>query len=159
MGRKLTEAELAEFNERRKNNGEKIAAALGITLEELEKQEDEARQREPQLHEKEQAQEILKKALLLVDEIFALKQSPEEIEAQLANLKNADDLNETEIIDLLAEGLFILDTDERKMAVDSFERTISKWQDSEYNTLPLMTGVLLNLGSMVKAHNYYATKE
>lgn len=44
MGRKLTDEELKEFQEKRKDTAEKISHSFGITIEELEIMENEARE-------------------------------------------------------------------------------------------------------------------
>lgn len=161
MGRQLTPEELAEYNAKRRRSLEETAAKLGISLEELERREQEARavvSAPVATPEKEQAAAAMRAALNAVGKGFIESLKTDTQREALDIVEDIDGMSEEAFTALLTERMSVLDEEERNEVARVITRRIYGWRGREAEPLSLREVILLDLQSMIKRHNYYADK-
>lgn len=160
MSRGLTPQERAEYERKRRRSLEETAARLGMTPEELEQLEQEARRGEnrPQEGRKASAEAALRAALEKVANGFLDGLKTENQREALDTAGDIDGMSEEEFSTLLARRMSVLDEEERTEAGKSIARTIDRWDYSEGNPLSLREEILLGLQAMIRRRNYYAER-
>lgn len=144
MSRELTSEERKAYEQRRREQMEDSAKKLGLTVEELENLEKNARTVHHTPDEKERAAEALRKAIEKVDAIAEVDEG------------DVDGMSEEEFSNLLAARMSILDEEERREASKAIARKIACWRGGEDNPLSLREEILIELQAMIRRHEYYS---
>lgn len=144
MSRGLTPLEIAE---RRRENLEKAAAGLGITPEELEKLNRQARKSLASRHKasKEETEEALRVAMTLV-ESGVVQPTPSEA-------ANIDDMSVEEFGAVIAHYLQIVDALDRQLVIKAVARWIACWRGGEDEPMTLREEIMLDLQAMTRRYN------
>lgn len=146
MSRELTPEERKIYEQHRRKQIEDSAKKLGLTVEELEDLEKNARAAHHTPDEKERAAGALRKA---IDKVGAISK---------ANEGNVDGMNEEAFSNLLAARMSILDEEERREAAKVIARKIACWRGGENNPLSLREEILIELQAMIRRHEYYSSR-
>lgn len=146
MSRELTPEERKAYEQRRREQMEDSAKKLGLTVEELENLEKNARIAHHTPDEKERAAEALRKAIEKVGAIAEVDEG------------NVDGMSEEEFSNLLAARMSILDEEERREASKAIARKIACWRGGEDNPLSLREEILIELQAMIRRHEYYSRR-
>lgn len=146
MSRELTLEERKAYEQRRREQMEDSAKKLGLTVEELENLEKNARTAHHTPDEKERASEALRKAIEKVGTIAEVDEG------------NVDGMSEEEFSNLLAARMSILDEEERREASKAIARKIACWRGGEDNPLSLREEILIELQAMIRRHEYYSSR-
>ncbi|MEE0100856.1 MAG: hypothetical protein U0I48_03860 [Acutalibacteraceae bacterium] len=146
MSRELTPEERKAYEQRRREQMEDSAKKLGLTVEELENLEKNARTAHHTPDEKERASEALRKAIEKVGTIAEVDEG------------NVDGMSEEEFSNLLAARMSILDEEERREASKAIARKIACWRGGEDNPLSLREEILIELQAMIRRHEYYSSR-
>lgn len=146
MSRELTPEERRAYEQRRREQMEDSAKKLGLTVEELENLEKNARTAHHTPDEKERASEALRKAIEKVGTIAEVDEG------------NVDGMSEEEFSNLLAARMSILDEEERREASKAIARKIACWRGGEDNPLSLREEILIELQAMIRRHEYYSSR-
>ena len=146
MSRELTPEERKAYEQRRREQMEDSAKKLGLTVEELENLEKNARIAHHTPDEKERAAEALRKAIEKVGAIAEVDEG------------NVDGMSEEEFSNLLAARMSILDEEERREASKAIARKIACWRGGEDNPLSLREEILIELQAMIRRHEYYSSR-
>ena len=125
---------------------EDSAKKLGLTVEELEELEKNARVAQHTPDEKEKASEALRKAIEKVGSVFEVDEG------------NVDSLSEEDFSNLLAARMSTLDEEERREAAKVIARKIACWRGGEGNPLSLREEILIELQAMIRRHEYYSSR-
>lgn len=146
MSRELTSEERKAYEQRRREQMEDSAKKLGLTVEELENLEKNARTVHHTPDEKERASEALRKAMEKVGTISE------------ADEGDVDVMSEEEFSNLLAARMSVLDEEERREASKAIARKIACWRGGEDNPLPLREEIIIELQAMIRRHEYYSSR-
>lgn len=146
MSRELTPEERTAYEQRRREQMEDSAKKLGLTVEELEELEKNARVAQHTPDEKEKASEALRKAIEKVGSVFEVDEG------------NVDSLSEEDFSNLIAARMSTLDEEERRDAAKVIARKIACWRGGEGNPLSLREEILIELQAMIRRHEYYSSR-
>lgn len=146
MSRELTPEERTAYEQRRREQMEDSAKKLGLTVEELEELEKNARVAQHTPDEKEKASEALRKAIEKVGSVFEVDEG------------NVDSLSEEDFSNLLAARMSTLDEEERREAAKVIARKIACWRGGEGNPLSLREEILIELQAMIRRREYYSSR-
>lgn len=146
MSKGLTPEERTVYERRRREQMEDSAKKLGLTVEELENLEKNARTVHHTPDEKERASEALRKAM---EKVGAISEADE---------GDIDGMSEVEFSNLLASRMSILDEEERREASKAIARKIACWRGGEDNPLSLREEILIELQAMIRRHEYYSSR-
>lgn len=146
MSRELTPEERTAYEQRRREQMEDSAKKLGLTVEELDNLEKNARAAQHTPDEKEKAAEALRKAIEKVGSVFEVDEG------------NVDSLSEEDFSNLLAARMSTLDEEERREAAKVIARKIACWRGGEGNPLSLREEILIELQAMIRRHEYYSSR-
>lgn len=146
MSRELTPEERKAYEQRRREQMEDSAKKLGLTVEELENLEKNARIAHHTPDEKERAAEALRKAIEKVGAIAEVDEG------------DVDGMSDEEFSNLLAARMSVLDEEERREASKAIARKIACWRGGEDNPLSLREEILIELQAMIRRHEYYSRR-
>ena len=146
MGRSLTPEEQFEYQKRRREQMEDSAKKLGLTVEEIESFEKDARTARHTPDEKERASEALRKA---IEKVGAVTEGDD---------GDIDSMSEEEFSNLLAAKMSVLDEEERREGAKVIARKIACWRGGEDNPLSLREEILIELQAMIRRHEYYSSR-
>lgn len=146
MSRELTPEERKAYEQRRREQMEDSAKKLGLTVEELDNLEKNARAAQHTPDEKEKASEALRKAMERVGTVAEVDEG------------DIDGISEEEFSNLLAARMSILDEEERREAAKVIARKIACWRGGEDNPLSLREEILIELQAMIRRHEYYSSR-
>lgn len=146
MSRELTPEERKAYEQRRREQMEDSAKKLGLTVEELEELEKNARVAQQTPDEKEKASAALRKAIEKVGAVFEVDEG------------NVDILNDEDFSNLLSSKMSLLDEEERREAAKTIARKIACWRGGEDNPLSLREEILIELQAMIRRHEYYSSR-
>ena len=146
MNRGLTPEERKAYEQRRREQMEDSAKKLGLTVEELENLEKNARTAHHTPDEKERASEALRKA---IEKVGTISEAGE---------GDVDGMSEEEFSNLLAARMSILDEEECREASKAIARKIACWRGGEDNPLSLREEILIELQAMIRRHEYYSSR-
>ena len=146
MSRELTPEERKTYEQRRREQMEDSAKKLGLTEEELENLEKNARTAHHTPDEKERASEALRKA---IEKVGTISEAGE---------GDVDDMSEEEFSNLLAARMSILDEEECREASKAIARKIACWRGGEDNPLSLREEILIEMQAMIRRHEYYSSR-
>lgn len=146
MSRGLTPEERKAYEQRRREQMEDSAKKLGLTVEELENLEKNARTAHHAPDEKERASEALRKA---IEKVGTISEAGE---------GDVDGMSEEEFSNLLAARMSILDEEECREASKAIARKIACWRGGEDNPLSLREEILIELQAMIRRHEYYSSR-
>ena len=146
MSRGLTPEERKAYEQRRREQIEDSAKKLGLTVEELENLEKNARAAHHTPDEKERAAEALRKAM---EKVSAIAEADE---------GDVDGMSEEEFSKLLAAKMSVLDEEERREASKAIARKIACWRGGEGNPLSLREEILIELQAMIRRREYYSSR-
>ena len=146
MSRGLTPEERKAYEQRRREQMEDSAKKLGLTVEELENLEKNARTAHHTPDEKERASEALRKA---IEKVGTISEAGE---------GDVDGMSEEEFSNLLAARMSILDEEECREASKAIARKIACWRGGEDNPLSLREEILIELQAMIRRHEYYSSR-
>ena len=146
MSRELTPEERKAYEQRRREQMEDSAKKLGLTVEELENLEKNARAAHHTPDEKERAAEALRKAIEKVGSIAE------------ADEGDVDGMSDEEFSNLLAARMSVLDEEERREGAKVIARKIACWRGGEDNPLSLREEILIELQAMIRRHEYYFSR-
>lgn len=146
MSRELTPEERREYEQHRREQIEDSAKKLGLTVEEIEALERNARAAHHTPDEKEKASEALRKAIEKVGAVLQVDEG------------EVDSMDEEEFSNLLAARMSILDEEERREAAKVIARKIACWRGGEDNPLSLREEILIELQAMIRRHEYYSSR-
>lgn len=161
MSRGLTPQEQAEYNERRRKSLEETAGKLGLSPEQLQKIEQQARNgvlsKTPSA--KSDLEAALRSALEKIGTGFIESLKTDGMRTALDTVKDVDGMSEEDFSSLLALRMSVLDEGERTEAAKVIARKIACWRGGEDEPLSLREEILLDLQAMIRRHNYYAEKK
>lgn len=146
MSRGLTPEERKAYEQRRREQMEDSAKKLGLTVEELENLEKNARTAHHTPDEKERASEALRKA---IEKVGTISEAGE---------GDVDSMSEEEFSNLLAARMSTLDEEERREAAKAIARKIACWRGGKDNPLSLREEILIELQAMIRRHEYYSSR-
>lgn len=161
MSRGLTPQEQAEYNERRQKSLEETAGKLGLSPEQLQKIEQQARNgvlsKTPSA--KSDSEAALRSALEKIGTGFIESLKTDDMRTALDTVKDVDGMSKEDFSSLLALRMSVLDEEERTEAAKVIARKIACWRGGEDEPLSLREEILLDLQAMIRRHNYYSEKK
>lgn len=158
MGRNLTDEEMREFEAKRRESLRLSSERLGISVEEIERMEREARagaSAPAAPTERNRTAAAMRAVLDAVGTGFIDSLKTDTQRKALDTVRGLESMSDDEFAALLAERMAVLDEEEREEVKKAIDRKIERWNGGEA-AISLREEVLLELQAMVRRHRYYA---